>query len=454
MVSLFLQFAFASPNFETSAENIKKVLSDFVAADTSNPPGNEGRAVSIAAQRLKAAGIKFEITEFAPGRQNIVARLPSLGKSKALLLLAHLDVVGTQGQEWSSPPHKLIEKDGFLYGRGVADDLGMAATALEAFLLVKEQKVVLKRDLILALTGDEESSGTGLQYILKKNPKSVEAGLALNEGGGIILNEEGRPTLLAYQSAEKTYQDFEVRAQGPTGHSSIPVKENAIYRLSKGLNRLSEYQFPARALPAVRDYFRQKAQFEKEPMKHAMLAISNSKGSIPSSALTILEKDPLLSANLRTTCVATILSGGTRVNALPAEASAQINCRILPDETPADVEKNLQRVLGDPLLKLYPIGDSTYSEASPITGEGPLAFEKVSRELFPNIVSVPTLSRWATDSRHLRKAGTPTYGISPIAMSEKDSMRAHGIDERIPSKSLRSGIEFFYRLILELAEER
>lgn len=441
----------AEPDYDASAKAVWTLLSELVAADTTSPPGNEARAVLIGAARLKEAGIPFEITEFAPGRQNLVARIKGTGTKKPLLLIAHIDVVGAQDQPWTSAPHEVTEKNGTLVGRGVHDDLGMAAIALETILILKRTQPKLERDVILAWTGDEESGGLGVQYILKNKPGSITAELAFNEGGGLELGENGKVKLISLQMAEKIYADFDLVATGPTGHSSVPLKDNAIYRLSAALARLGEQQAPARLLPVTRAYFAARAKLEAEPLASAMKALSEAPGALPAGALEVIEADPSLAASLRTTCVATMLGGGTRVNALPAQAKANINCRMLPDETIDDIKARLSKAIADDKIEIRPTELPGKAGPSPVDGPGPRAIAAVAARMFPGAPIIPEMSRGATDSRFLREAGIAAYGINPIAVTEEDGRRAHGIDERIPTQSLRQGVEFFHRLVLEAA---
>lgn len=452
--SLALALLVASPDYGAMTTSTRKLLSDLVAADTSNPPGNEARAVAIGAARLKDAGIPFEVTDFAPGRQNLVARLKGEGSEKPLLLLAHVDVVGASGQQWSTDPHKVTAVDGYLVGRGVSDDLGMASVNLAVFMELKKQGVRLRRDVILAWTGDEESGGAGIRWLLEHQRASIDAGLALNEGGGLVLGPDGKVKLVTLQAAEKAYQDFAVSARGTTGHSSVPLEDNAIYRLARGLDRLGRHVFPPRVLPVTRAYFAQRAGVESPRIGRAMRALAAAKGSLPQDALELLSEDPVMSANLRTTCVVTTVEGGTRANALPAEAHANVNCRILPDESPEDVRRQLVAVFDDPELDVKATAEFGSAGASDPDGEGPAAVRKVMSELWPGAPVVPFMSRGATDSRFLRAVGIPSYGINPIANAELDSRRAHGVDERFPEASLRPGVELMYRLVLELAAKR
>lgn len=451
LFSLLVRTSPAADKYEAEVQAVRKTLADLVKADTSNPPGNEARAVELVAARLKAEGVPYEIVEFAPGRSNLVARLKGSGGEKPLLLLAHLDVVGTGGQRWTSDPHALMEKDGYLVGRGVGDDLGMAAVSLEVFLMLKRSGVPLRRDVILALTGDEESGGKGIRHLLETKPQLVDAAVALNEGGGPLLGDNGKVKLVGLQTAEKTYQDFHLSTKGPTGHSSVPLGDNAIYRLARALDRLARLEMPVKLIPVTREYFAKRADMEPAKLAAAMRALASSKGTLPKGAVKELEKDPVLSANLRTTCIATMIHGGTKENALPPEAHGNVNCRILPGEPVESVRKRLKDAIADVNVEVTPVDDFGTADASPTAGEVPAAVQKVSAELWAGAPVIPMMSRGATDSRFLRMKGIASYGISPIATTEADGRRAHGIDERIPAASLRPGIEFFHKLVVELA---
>ncbi len=443
-----------NPDIEAATRATRSLLIDLVAAETTNPPGNEARAVALGAARLDEAGIPYEITEFAPGRSNLVARLTGNGSAPPLLLLAHIAVVGADGQDWSVPPHTVTEKDGFLYGRGVADDLGMAAVGLEVLILLARSGLTLERDVIVAWTGDEESGGAGLRWLLENRPESIEAGLAINEGGGIVLGEDGKPARVRLQTAEKTYQDFTLTTYGRTGHSSVPLRDNAIYRLSRALDRIGRHRFPARLLPVTQANFAARAPMEESPLAEAMATIAASRGTLPKKELSIIDRNPSESASLRTTCVATQIAGGTRANALPARVEATINCRILPGQSIAAIEGALVRMVGDPEVEFEASDDFGGAPASPLDGPGPEAIAATVEEMWPGLPIVPYMSRGATDSRYLRARGIPAYGISPIALSAADGLRAHGADERIPEASLQPAVEFLYRLVTRLAVER
>jgi len=445
----------AAPDFDAATVRVRKLLEQLVAADTENPPGNEARAAALGATRLQQAGIPFQLFDIAPGRQNLIVRIKGNGSAKPLLLLAHTDVVPTAGQPWTTPPHRLTEKDGYLYGRGTTDDLTDAALDLEVLVLLHELKIPLRRDVIVAWTGGEERSGDGIRWQLDHHPEVLnDAGIALNEGGGVELDAAGKGKSAAVHVAEKIYQDFTLRARGPSGHSSRPVAENSIYRLSGALQRLGAYRFPARFLPVTRQYFLATASREKPEVGAAMRALATAKGALPDGALRVLDQEPATASLLRTTCVATQLKGGTGPNVLPAEATATVNCRILPDEAAEGTRRRLVEVIQDPAVEVIPESSWGGSPPVPSEGEAPAAFAAVTARFYPGTPVVPFMSNFVTDSRALRGAGILAYGFGGLALTEEDGSRAHGADERIPAGSLRPAVEMTYALVFELAGVR
>jgi acetylornithine deacetylase/succinyl-diaminopimelate desuccinylase-like protein len=453
-VSLFLPSGLAAYDYDAMAKETREHLAAMIAADTTNPPGAEAKIAELVEGWLKADHIECERTSFDKGRENVVARLKGSGHAPPVMLLGHIDVVGTGGQVWQSNPHQLTEKEGYLYGRGTSDMLGQAAVELETFLTLKRSKVKLRRDVILAFTGDEESSGKGIQFLLAHRPESIKAGFVLNEGGKPLLGADGKARLIALQVAEKSYQDYELKITGPTGHSSVPVPGNAIIRLSTALSRLGGFRFPARLLPATRAYFAARAKVESGSLAAAMQKLASAQGPLPEDAVAVIDSNPLLAPNLRTTCVATTITGGSALNALPAEARATVNCRILPDETIQQVRDTISSALGDPGITVTPIGASDHAGASPLDSDDLNTTRQVLAEQFPATPVVPLMGLGASDSLYLRRIGIPAYGLSPLPISEEDSRRAHGIDERIPVASLRKGVEFYLQLVLALAAAR
>jgi acetylornithine deacetylase/succinyl-diaminopimelate desuccinylase-like protein len=441
------------PNFDQSTRNFRDLLSALVKADTSNPPGNEARAVKILSSRLKSHGIKFQVMDFGPGRQNLVARLKGSGELKPLLLLSHLDVVGADHQNWTVPPHEVTEKDGYLYGRGVSDDLGMGVANMETFLNIKESGINLRRDLIIAFTGDEESQGSGIIALLKQHPDWIDAELVLNEGGGVTLDETGHPSFVQLTTSEKIYQDFTLVAHGTTGHSSVPKGENAIYKLARAMTKLSQYKPKERLLPVTRAFLKERARVEKPEVAKAMRAVAESRTVLPRWALNVLEKNPSLGPLFYTTCIPTLINGGTRNNALPSEATANINCRILPDETVEQTHKMLEAIVADPSIEIHFTPEEGIGGVSSEVGAVPDAVRKIAQREWGDLPVIPGMVLGASDSRFLHKNGMQAYGLSPIAESEADSSRDHGIDERIAVSSVRPALEFMYNLVSELAAQ-
>jgi len=443
------------PDLGAATARVRRLLEELVTANPENPPGSEARVVAIGAARLRAAGIPFQVFEFAPGRSNLVARLKGDGSAPPLLLLAHIDVVPTAGQPWTVPPHQVTEKGDRIYGRGVLDDLSMAAVEMEIMLRLHESKTALRRDVILAWTGGEETGGDGIRWQLENHPEVLaDAGLAFNEGGILELGTGGTVTRATLVVAEKTTQDFTFRAKGTAGHSSAPWPDNAINSLARALDRLARNPFPPRLLAATRAYFGAAAATEEPKLAEAMRAVAAAPGSLPEGALEVIAAKPRMAALLRTTCVATQISGGTARNVLPAEATANVNCRILPDQSVEEVRRSLLEIVADPGVEIVAAGTTVEGRAVPVEGEGPSAFRQVVERLHPGATFVPMLVNYFTDSRSLTALGISAYGIGIFPVAEQDTSTMHGTDERIPTASLRSGIALLDGLVYRLAVKR
>jgi acetylornithine deacetylase/succinyl-diaminopimelate desuccinylase-like protein len=451
-LALVPMLAFAAA--EDTTRRARAFLDELVAIDTSNPPGNEDKAARVMAEHLRAAGLKPEIVPFAPGRSNLVVRLRGDGSRRPLILLAHLDVVGAANQPWTMPPFAVTEKQGWLYGRGVTDDKSWAAIAAALLIELHESRAPLKRDVILALTGDEESGGAGVRYLLEHRPELfANAELALNEGGGVVLDAQGKARLVNLGTAEKTFQDFDVVAHGVGGHSSVPNDENAIYRLTHALGKIELFKFPTRLTPTLRESLRAMAATQPEPRARAMRAAADVKGEhIPADLLAVMDPFPPVRAATRTTCVATIISGGTRDNALPVEAHATVNCRMLPGDTPDAVLKTLREVVANEAeVRLVP--DVGAGPEVPVDGPVRVAVEKAAKRVFgPNIAVAARIGLGASDSRFLRQKGILAYGVGLLAKPEELTRNAHGPDEGAPAASLPLGVAFLRELVRELAQ--
>jgi acetylornithine deacetylase/succinyl-diaminopimelate desuccinylase-like protein len=429
------------------------IYKELIEIDTTTATGDTARAAEAMAARLKAGGIaEADVHAFspAPRKGNLVARLHGSGARKPILLVAHLDVVPAKREDWSVDPFKLIEQDGYFYARGSSDDKYMAASFITNLIRYKQEGYKPDRDIIVALETDEEildADGLGIQWLLKNHRDLIDAEFALNEGGGVAL-KDGKPLRVSVQTSEKLSANFKLDVTDSGGHSSVPRKDNAIYRLAEGLLRLSKFEFPLHLNETTRAYFERTAQSETEQIAADIRAVLSD--TPDAAALGRLSTHPFYNAQLRTTCVATLLQGGHAVNALPQLAEAQVNCRIMPGETVDEVKATLQGVLADDKIKITPTDHGAPSEPSKLSEDIVGAIEKLTREFWPGAVVLPVMSSGATDGSYLRNAGIPTYGHSGLANDIND-FRAHGKDERIPIKSFYEGDEYLYRLVKALA---
>jgi acetylornithine deacetylase/succinyl-diaminopimelate desuccinylase-like protein len=431
------------------------IYKELVEINTVTATGDTARAAEAMAARLRAAGfVDDDVQMFspAPRKGNLVARLRGSGARKPILLLAHIDVVPANRDDWTVDPFKLTEQDGYFYARGSGDDKYMAAAFISNLIRYKKEGYKPDRDIVVALETDEEildHDALGIQWLIKNHRDLIDAEFALNEGGGVGL-KDGKPIRNSVQTSEKfsvTYR-FDVKNRG--GHSAVPVKDNAIYRLAEGLARLSKFDFPPELNETTRAYFERTAQLEGGQTAADMRAVLTGPLDPASPALVRLTANPGYNALLRTTCVATMLEGGQAFNALPQFASATVNCRVMPGESADEVKATLQRVVADDQIAVMPIDQPVLSAPSALNEEIMGSIEKLSREFWPGAVVIPTMSAGATDGSYLRNAGIPTYGHSGLA-GEINESRAHGKDERIPVKSFYEGEDYLYRLVKALS---
>jgi acetylornithine deacetylase/succinyl-diaminopimelate desuccinylase-like protein len=434
-------------------QRVREIYEELLEIDTTHSTGSTTIAAEAVAKRLRAAGVPAaDIAQLgpSPAKGNLVARLRGSGEEPPLLLLAHLDVVEAKREDWTVDPFTLLEKDGFFYGRGTADDKAMAAIFTELFVEYARAKKPLRRDLILALTADEEGgTENGVQWLIEKHRPLVEAGLVINEGGGGQMRQ-GKYLLHAVQAAEKTYADFELSVRDKGGHSSRPTPSNPIYKLSDALGRLARHRFPVELNPVTRAYLAKAAAVESGETAADMAALA--KDPADAAAAERLSGHPSYNAILRTTCTATKLAGGHANNALPQLATAIVNCRILPGHPIAEVQEQLAAVLAEPELAIAQVDADFSSPAAPAAVDpGFLAVvERLTGETWPGLPVVPTMSAGATDSRYFRGAGIPAYGISGI-FHDMDDVRAHGKDERLGVRQFYEGQAFLNRLVDALA---
>jgi acetylornithine deacetylase/succinyl-diaminopimelate desuccinylase-like protein len=434
----------------------RDILRELVEIDTTARTGNTGKAAEAMAARLLAAGFPaadIQVLGPRPERANLVARLRGTGARKPILLIAHLDVVEANRADWSTDPFRFVEKDGYFYGRGTIDVKDGVAILVANFIRWRKEGYRPDRDLILALTANEETGGpeNGVAWLLGNHRPLIESEYCLNVDGGGLEVKGGRKLLNEVQYAEKGYLTFVLEARDKGGHSSVPRKQNAIYELSQALVRLSALEFPVMLDAGRRAYFE---AIGAQVGGQVSQAVSKMLSTDPpdAAAVALLSASPDWNAVLRSTCVATMLEAGHAENALPQSARATVNCRVLPGHAPTDVERTLRRAIADDAISLTPQSplDRVGSPASPLDPEVMQAMKATTESSWPAVPVVPIMSQGGTDGRPLRHAGIPTYGVSGIA-DDNDDIRAHGKDERIAATALYEGREFMYRLVKALA---
>jgi len=454
---LLLFFAAASPAIaqQQSATTFHQlghaILRELIEVNTTGSTGNTTLAADQLANRFKDAGFAdADVQVVGPGvkNRNLIVRYRGKGTQKPVLLLAHLDVVEAKRSDWTFDPFVLTERGGYFYGRGTQDQKGGAAMLVTTLLRLKKEKIVPDRDLILALTAGEEGPPyNGVDWLLKNKRSLIDAEYAINvdAGGGEI--DKGKHTLFDVQAAEKVFHSVALTVTNPGGHSSLPRKDNAIYSLAAALDRLSKFDFPAKPNEVVKAYFAKAAAAAAPDVAADMRKVGA--GSADAAAIARLSKTPLYNSMLRTTCVATMLEAGHAQNALPQTAKATVNCRMLPGEDPAAVEKTLIRVIADTAVHLTPTDTAIQSPASPLRADLFSSIDASVKSVWGPLPVVPFMETGATDGLYLRNAGVPVYGFTGLFIAI-DDIRAHGKDERILITSFDQGLDFTYDFLKRL----
>ena len=450
----------AAPD-DATRELSRDVFKQLIEINTTDSVGSTTRAADAMAQRLKAAGFPAaDVQVLGPNdrKGNLVVRLRGSEAKKPLLILGHLDVVEARRSDWTTDPFQFVEKDGFFYGRGTQDMKENDAILVTTFIRLWREGYHPDRDLILALTADEEGGkSNGVDWLLKNHRDLIDAEFALNMDAGGVTTVHAKPVNVDVEATEKQYADFELTVLNPGGHSSLPTPDNAIYHLSEALARLEHSPFPVELNPVTRTYFERRATLENAQNKADMNAILHNPPD--PDAEKRLSQDARYNSMLRTTCVATRLSGGHANNALPQTAQALVNCRILPGHSPEEVQQTLVKVFADPKVAVQYIGAIGAAEKVPTAKGFPAVLpppqvleplERVVAELWPGIPVIPEMETGASDSVYTIPAGIPTYGISGVAI-DQDDIRAHGKDERVRVSSYFDGVEFYYRFLKALA---
>lgn len=345
-------------------------------------------------------------------------------------------------------PFTMSEKEGFFYGRGTQDNKAGAAMLVANLIRLKRDGFRPSRDVLIALSADEETTGNGISWLLANHAGVKRAAMALNTDGGHGLLQQGRQLVLGVQASEKVYVSYQLEVKNPGGHSSVPRPDNAIYQLARALDRLSKHQFPVHLTEVTRVYLARTGELGGPDAADFRGAAATPPDA---AAVARLMNNPSYASALHTTCVATLLKGGHAENALPQTATAVVNCRVLPDEKLADVERALVKAIADPEVAIKQTAEATPSPPSPLTKEVMSTLEDLARRHFPGVIVIPEMSAGATDGLFVRNAGIPVYGVSAI-FSEPDDVRAHGRDERVPVKSFYDALDFWYDMTRAFAK--
>ncbi len=433
-------------------------LRELVDINTTHDHGSTDAAKVIQQQLLAAGFTEQDVTLIAPAdkptKGNVIVRYRARAHGRRslppVLFLGHLDVVEAKPEDWSMPPFQLTEKDGWFYGRGTEDMKDGDAALLETLVRLKREHFVPARDLIVAFTADEEAGGdaNGPAFLLKEHREMIDAGLAINLDGGGGGLKGGERQYYHIGTSEKVYVTFTLEATSPGGHGSLPGPDNAIYRLADGLGRLEKFKFPVMTTPTTRASFEKFAALETGAARDDSLAVTHSPPDL--EAAERLSQTVRLNAQLRTTCVATLMAGGHAENALPQRARATIQCRMMPGDTAENVQATLTRVLDDPRISISLDAPPVLSPESPPTREILDKVGKVVHSMWPGVPIIPTMASGFSDGRQTRSAGIPTYDLSGLWF-DLDDNRAHGRDERIGVREFDESVEYTYRLVKAFA---
>ena len=449
-------FATASPLGDTSAlaKEAMVWLMQLIQINTTNPPGNEQAAAKYIAGILEKEGITPELIEMAPGRSALVARLRSSAvadPSRALLLVAHMDVVGVERARWSVDPFGAVVKDGYLYGRGAFDDKSMLAANLATFIALKRSNARLNRDVIFLATDDEEQGGdASIRMLIAKNWDKIAAGYAINEGGEVVLKND-KVQYVAVQASEKVAVNVAVIAKGPAGHASTPTKENAVVHLTSAVAKIGAYSPPVHFTTIVRRYFEGLAAVEDDEIGKWMRSLEASDRGEHAQKV-ISDANPEWNSMLRDTIAPTMLTGGVRPNVIPGEARANLNIRLLPGDTITELLGNLTKLVNDPQVRFEVQPDAGLAApTSSLENDFYATINRVAAQEFRGAPVLPYQSPWATDSSQLRLHNVQAYGLWPFPMTQEDLKRMHGDDERIPTASFTKGVDVLARIVSDFA---
>jgi acetylornithine deacetylase/succinyl-diaminopimelate desuccinylase-like protein len=424
-------------------------LQEYLRIDTVNPPGNEIEGVKFFKKIFDSETIPCQVFEPSSGRGNLLAALKGNGKKRPVLLLNHMDVVPVEKEQWSVDPFAGVIQDGYLYGRGALDDKSMGIAEMMTLLILKREKVPLAGDILFLATADEETGGGwGVDWVVENIPTLREAEYAINEGGYVVLNENGVADRYEISSGQKVLFQLQLKTKGTSGHGSMPRPDNPNVKLVQALERVTKWETPYNLLPMVREYFSKMAP--KQPPSEKPFFEDIEKGLKDPAFAKRLTSNPIYNAMIRDTISLTILQGGSKVNVIPSESSATLDCRLIPGSSKEIFLNEIKKRLGDE-IEVEVISESRSLPPSPFDTDLFRAIQRFAAKNDPGCPVVPHLLPGATDSRLLREKGIITYDFCPFRLAEKEMMIIHGNDERISLENLRFGMKMLVEILTEVA---
>jgi len=439
------------PDFDALSAEATAWLQGYLRARTANPPGNETEGARFLQAVLARDGIEADILESAPGRGNLVARLPGSGAKRPLVLLSHIDVVPADSARWRYPPYSGVIADGDVWGRGAQDTKGLAIVELATMVALKRRGVVLSRDLILVANADEELGSSGSMWFTANHAELLrQAEFLLNEGGDNRMGSDGKTLYYGLDATEKVPYWVRLTVRGEPGHGSQPTSGNAALRLSRVLGRIADWQTPLMLTPPAAAYFQALATREADPQHRAWLANPAAALGDP-AAVAWLTSERYRNAILRNTVSITVLHGSGNTNVIPAEAFAELDVRLLPGQRPEDFTAQLRAVIGDTTVEITPISHLRAARSSPVEGPVLDALAAAVAAMDPGSLVLPRMLTGYTDSYDYRALGISAYGLDAWRTTEEISETTHGNNERVPVPEIRFGVEFYYRIVEQLA---
>ncbi len=424
-------------------------LQDYLRIETVNPPGNETKGAAFFKAIFEKDSVPSQIFEPSPERGNILAILKGDGSNKPVLLLSHMDVVPVEKDRWEVDPFSGVIREGYLYGRGTLDNKSMGIVEMMVLLILKREKIPLKRDILFFATADEETGGRwGVEWAMENIPAIRESEYALNEGGYVILNEAGRPERYEVSSGQKVLYQLKLKVKGTSGHGSMPHSDNPNVKLVQALDRVTRWDTPYHILPMVKEFFLKMAP--RQTPEEQKLFEDIGKGLNDAAFAKRLTSNPIYNAMVRDTVSLTVLQGGNKVNVIPSESTATLDCRLIPGSSKENFWAELRKRLGDE-IEIEVISESLSLPPSPFDTDLFRAIDKYASRNDPGCPVVPLLLAGATDSRFLREKGIISYDFCPFRLTEKELMRVHGNNERIAIENLRFGMKTMLEIIKEVA---